>query len=142
MSKRAAASVLAIVALGLVASVVLISQNNWTVELSSTQTLAGGLQVTDVKVGSGAEPQPGQKIKVHYVGKLTSGTVFDQGDISFAFDRGQVIKGWDEGLKGMKVGGERNLRIPPALAYGSAGTPGGPIPPDATLLFSVKLLAV
>mmetsp|Transcript_36614 Transcript_36614/g.73881 ORF Transcript_36614/g.73881 Transcript_36614/m.73881 type:complete len:145 (-) Transcript_36614:163-597(-) len=143
MSRKGAIAATAIVALGLVACTVVISNASWKVELQgTTQTLSNGLQITDVKEGSGASPVAGDKIKVHYVGKLTNGKTFDQGTISFAFDQGQVIKGWDEGLKGMKVGGERNLRIPPQLGYGSRGTPGGPIPPDATLLFNVKLIAV
>mmetsp|Transcript_39650 Transcript_39650/g.97456 ORF Transcript_39650/g.97456 Transcript_39650/m.97456 type:complete len:151 (-) Transcript_39650:464-916(-) len=107
-----------------------------------TQTLADGLQIEDIEIGSGQSPQIGDKIKVHYTGKLVSGEVFDSGDISFQFGEGQVIKGWDEGLKGMKVGGQRKLVIPPSLGYGHAGTPGGPIPPDAVLHFDVKLLSV
>mmetsp|Transcript_4632 Transcript_4632/g.10260 ORF Transcript_4632/g.10260 Transcript_4632/m.10260 type:complete len:124 (-) Transcript_4632:19-390(-) len=79
-------------------------------------------------------------LQVHYTGKLKDGQVFDSGDISFAFGQGQVIKGWDQGLLGMRQGGERKLVIPPELAYGKAGTPGGPIPPDATLYFDVKLI--
>mmetsp|Transcript_18167 Transcript_18167/g.28174 ORF Transcript_18167/g.28174 Transcript_18167/m.28174 type:complete len:147 (-) Transcript_18167:154-594(-) len=146
MSRKAAIAATSIVALGLVACAVIVSQASWTTTTTelqgTTQTLANGLEITDVKQGTGASPSPGDNIKVHYVGKLTNGKIFDQGDINFAFDRGQVIKGWDQGLKGMKVGGERNLRIPPSLGYGSRGTPGGPIPGDATLLFNVKLLAV
>jgi FKBP-type peptidyl-prolyl cis-trans isomerase len=105
------------------------------------QTLAGGLKVLDVSEGSGAVARPGDKVKVHYSGKLTNGKVFDSGDISFVVGQGQVIKGWDEGIPGMKVGGKRKLVIPPALAYGSAGA-GGVIPPNAQLNFDVKLLSV
>jgi len=85
-------------------------------------------------------------VKVHYTGWLTNGKKFDSsaGGQPFAFmlGAGQVIKGWDEGVAGMKVGGKRQLRIPPELAYGAGGTPGGPIPPNATLIFDVQLLDV
>jgi FKBP-type peptidyl-prolyl cis-trans isomerase FkpA len=83
---------------------------------------------------------------VHYTGWLTSGKKFDSSvggaPFSFPLGGGQVIKGWDEGVAGMKVGGKRQLRIPPALGYGEQGTPGGPIPPNATLIFDVQLVGI
>ena len=110
--------------------------------LGKTQFLAGGLEVIDKKEGSGEAATAGKTVKVQYSGKLDNGKVFDSGDISFPLGAGHVIKGWDMGVAGMKVGGERKLVIPPALAYGAAGTPGGPIPPNARLTFDVKLLNV
>ncbi len=104
-----------------------------------------GLQYWDIKVGTGAEARSGQKVKVHYTGWLTSGKRFDSsvGGAPFPFriGGGDVIKGWDEGVVGMKVGGKRQLRIPPDLAYGAKGYP-GVIPPNATLIFDVQLVDV
>lgn len=110
------------------------------------------LQVTDVKVGAGAEATPGKTVSVHYTGWLYSesaadhhGRQFDSSrggqPFSFALGAGSVIKGWDQGVAGMKVGGQRTLVIPPSLAYGSAGYPGS-IPGNATLVFDVELLNV
>jgi FKBP-type peptidyl-prolyl cis-trans isomerase len=106
-----------------------------------------GLQYWDIKVGVGAVAKSGDKVKVHYTGWLTTGKKFDSSvdansPFDFTIDAGDVIKGWDEGVTGMKVGGKRQLRIPPNLGYGASGTPGGPIPPNATLIFDVRLLAV
>ena len=108
------------------------------------RTLAGGLKVTDIKVGSGPMAESGSTVAVHYTGWLTDGTKFDSSldrgqPISFAIGSGQVIRGWDEGLKGMRVGGKRKLTIPSALAYGAEGRP-PVIPPDATLVFEVELM--
>ena len=106
-----------------------------------------GLQYWDIRVGTGAVAKSGDKVKVHYTGWLTTGKKFDSSvDANSPFDftigAGDVIKGWDEGVTGMKVGGKRQLRIPPELGYGASGTPGGPIPPNATLIFDIRLLAV
>jgi FKBP-type peptidyl-prolyl cis-trans isomerase FkpA len=97
-------------------------------------------------VGTGDEARTGQRVTVHYTGWLTNGTKFDssrdRGDpFAFALGRGQVIHGWDEGVAGMRVGGQRRLIIPPDLGYGARGA-GGVIPPNATLVFDVELLKV
>jgi FKBP-type peptidyl-prolyl cis-trans isomerase len=109
-------------------------------------TTASGLQYWDIAVGSGATAVAGSMVKVHYSGFLTTGEKFDssrdRGEaFSFPLGTGQVIKGWDEGVAGMKVGGQRQLRIPPSLGYGASGA-GGAIPPNATLIFDVELLDV
>lgn len=105
------------------------------------------LDVTDEVVGTGTVAAAGDSVTVNYVGTLTDGTVFDasanhgsQG-FTFTLGAGQVIKGWDEGIVGMKVGGKRKLVIPPSLAYGANGM-AGVIPPNATLTFEVELLNV
>jgi FKBP-type peptidyl-prolyl cis-trans isomerase len=107
---------------------------------------ASGLEYWDIKVGTGAVAQTGQHVKVDYTGWLTNGKKFDSSvgtgkPFDFMLGASQVIKGWDEGVVGMKVGGKRQLRIPPDLAYGSAGYPGA-IPPNATLIFDVQLVDV
>jgi FKBP-type peptidyl-prolyl cis-trans isomerase len=109
-------------------------------------TTASGLQYWDIVVGTGATAAPGNTVKVHYSGFLTTGAKFDSSrdrgePFLFPLGAGQVIKGWDEGVAGMKVGGQRQLRIPPELGYGPAGA-GGVIPPNATLIFDVELLDV
>ena len=109
-------------------------------------TTPSGLQYWDIVVGSGTTAEPGNAVKVHYSGFLTNGQKFDSSrdrgePFSFPLGAGQVIKGWDEGVAGMKVGGQRQLRIPPQLGYGAAGA-GGAIPPNATLIFDVELLEV
>jgi FKBP-type peptidyl-prolyl cis-trans isomerase len=107
----------------------------------------GGLHVKDVKVGKGPAAEAGDVLTMLYKGTLKDGKVFDEnmgGDkppFAFRLGAGQVIKGWDEGLAGMKVGGERILTIPSDLAYGSKGA-GGVIPPDAQLTFDVKMLRI
>ena len=110
------------------------------------QTTASGLQYEDLVVGDGAEAQAGQQVKVHYTGWLTDGTKFDSSldrgtPFGFALGGGMVIRGWDEGVQGMKIGGKRKLVIPPEIGYGARGA-GGVIPPNATLVFEVELLSV
>ena len=105
-----------------------------------------GLKYTDEQVGTGAVATPGKTAVVHYTGWLLDGTKFDSSrdrnqPFSFPLGAGQVIKGWDEGVAGMKVGGKRTLVVPPALGYGARGA-GGVIPPNATLKFEVELLDV
>jgi FKBP-type peptidyl-prolyl cis-trans isomerase len=105
-----------------------------------------GLQYWDIKVGTGEEAKEGSQVKVHYTGWFTDGKKFDSSvdanqPYQFTLGKGEVIKGWDEGVTGMKVGGKRQLRIPPELAYGEAGYK-TIIPPNATLIFDVQLLAV
>jgi peptidylprolyl isomerase len=104
-----------------------------------------GLRITDLEIGSGAEAVSGEMVSVNYRGTLTNGKEFDssygRGPFQFPLGAGRVIRGWDEGVAGMKVGGKRKLVIPPDLAYGSRGA-GGVIPPDATLIFEVELLGV
>lgn len=108
-------------------------------------TTSDGLQYWDIKVGDGATAKSGQKVTVNYTGWLTNGKQFDSSvgkkPFSFKLDNNEVIKGWDEGVAGMKVGGKRQLRIPPELGYGSRGFP-GVIPPNSTLVFDVELLGV
>ena len=112
----------------------------------SSTTTSTGLVIEELALGDGAEASAGQSVKVHYTGWLTDGRKFDsskdRGDpFVFPLGAGHVIRGWDEGVAGMKVGGKRKLTIPPALGYGARGA-GGVIPPNATLLFEVELLKV
>jgi FKBP-type peptidyl-prolyl cis-trans isomerase len=107
---------------------------------SSPTTPEDPLVIEDLVVGTGATATAGSRLNVHYVGTFTSGAVFDQGDYSFVLGTGAVIAGWDQGLVGMKVGGQRRLTIPPSLAYGTTGR--GVIPPNTTLVFVVDLLSI
>ena len=107
---------------------------------------ARGLEYWDIKIGTGAVAASGQHLKVDYTGWLTNGKKFDSSvgtgkPFDFVLGAGQVIKGWDEGVAGMKVGGKRQLRIPPDLAYGEKGYP-GVIPANSTLIFDVRLVEV
>lgn len=108
-------------------------------------TADSGLQYEDIVVGTGEEARPGMVVTAHYTGTFKDGKVFDSSvtrgkPFEFTLGAGQVIKGWDEGIAGMKVGGKRKLVVPPELGYGSAGI--GPIPPNTTLYFEVELLGV
>ncbi len=105
------------------------------------------MKIEIIKEGSGREASNGDRIKVHYIGKLENGDKFDSSldretPFNFNLGTGEVIKGWDLGVSGMKVGEKRKLTIPSDLGYGEAGTPGGPIPPNAILIFEIELLAI
>jgi peptidylprolyl isomerase len=112
---------------------------------TNLQTTPSGLQYAIDQPGTGPKPQAGQTVTVHYTGWLTNGTKFDSSrdrgePFPFGIGRGEVIKGWDEGVADMKVGEKRTLVIPPALGYGEQGS--GPIPANATLVFKIELLGV
>lgn len=121
------------------------SANNASVQGTSSSSRSDGLIISDITVGTGKEAKTGDTVKMHYLGTLEDGTKFDS-----SYDRGQpfttqigvgqVIKGWDEGVPGMKVGGKRKLTIPYQLAYGEQGY--GPIPPKATLIFEMELVDI
>ncbi len=122
----------------------------WSSSLMAATTTPSGLKIDDTVVGAGAEAVKGKSVSVHYTGWLqengTKGNKFDSSvdrgqPFNFNLGAGQVIKGWDEGVAGMKVGGKRTLTIPSELGYGTAGAPGA-IPPNATLVFDVELLGV
>jgi FKBP-type peptidyl-prolyl cis-trans isomerase FkpA len=105
----------------------------------------GGVSIEELRVGGGATATSGKIVSAHYTGRFPDGAKFDSSydagaPIEFLLGAGKVIKGWDIGIEGMRVGGKRKLTIPPELAYGARG--GGPIPPNATLVFDVELMAV
>lgn len=109
-------------------------------------TTTSGLIIEDIETGTGEVAAKGLMVTVHYTGWLTDGTKFDSSKdrndpFNFPLGAGHVIRGWDEGVQGMQVGGKRKLTIPPALGYGTRGA-GGVIPPNATLVFEVELLKV
>ncbi len=123
-----------------------VSSTDIAPEKAEIITTKSGLKFQDLVVGTGDEAVSKQRVTVNYRGTLEDGTLFDQSygraPFSFILDGGQVIKGWDEGVQGMKIGGKRRLLIPSRLGYGETGTPGGPIPPNAALIFEVELLKV
>ena len=111
------------------------------------KSTASGVQYWDITVGTGTQASSGKTVKVNYTGWLTNGKKFDSSvdrgtPFSFKLGAMQVIKGWDEGVAGMKVGGKRQLKIPPEAGYGAQGVGGGLIPPNSTLVFDVELLDV
>ena len=119
------------------------SKQTPTPSATITQTNMDELKIEDIVVGTGLEAVSGKKVTVNYLGTLTNGTKFDSSydrgvPFSFNLGAGEVIKGWDEGFAGMKVGGKRKLTISPELGYGATGA-GGVIPPNATLIFEVEL---
>ena len=124
-----------------------LTPNVGSATMTNAITTSSGLTYKDIKVGDGAEAKPGQEVTVHYTGRLKQNdqkfdSSVDRGEpFTFALGKGEVIRGWDEGVAGMKIGGERQLIIPAELAYGARGA-GGVIPPNATLIFDVKLLGV
>ncbi|MGA1561379.1 MAG: FKBP-type peptidyl-prolyl cis-trans isomerase [Gammaproteobacteria bacterium] len=112
----------------------------------SEVTTESGLKYEDLVQGDGAEATAGKRVSVHYTGWLTDGSKFDSSvdrnsPFQFSLGAGMVIRGWDEGVQGMKIGGKRKLTIPPELGYGERGA-GGVIPPNATLVFDVELLEI
>lgn len=123
-----------------------VDKNEIVVENNESITMNEELKIEDLVVGTGEEAVVGKNISVHYTGTLTDGTKFDSSKdrnmpFEFTLGVGQVIQGWDQGFKGMKVGGKRKLTIPASMGYGSQGA-GGVIPPNATLIFEVELLDV
>lgn len=133
-------------ALGLAATAGCASQQETKASDTSAKKEApvADLKIEDLQVGTGAEAKAGMRVNVHYTGWLTDGQKFDSSldrgqPFTFTLGGGQVIKGWDQGVQGMKVGGKRKLTIPPELGYGARGA-GGVIPPNATLVFEVELL--
>jgi FKBP-type peptidyl-prolyl cis-trans isomerase len=148
-----------VIALMMIAGMIVSAQDSGAQTKTATAPAAGGptkvtgegtktpdgLQYWDIKVGTGRTAEKGLRVRVHYTGWLTNGKKFDSSvggqPFPFRIGSGDVIRGWDLGVAGMKVGGQRQLRIPPDLAYGAKGYP-GVIPPNATLIFDVQLLGV
>jgi FKBP-type peptidyl-prolyl cis-trans isomerase FkpA len=133
------------VAVGAIALIVIIAMKVFGPR-GINETKENGIVIKDLVLGKGAEAVPGKNIKVHYVGTLENGREFDNSikrkqPFTFPLGAGRVIKGWDLGFEGMRVGGKRKLTIPGDLAYGEKGA-GDVIPPDATLIFEVELLDV
>lgn len=129
----------------LVLIVVSACASNVSTTSAPSTTTADGLQIQDTLIGTGTEAKPGMNLSMQYNGMLTDGTVFDSSykrgqPFAFTLGAGRVIKGWDEGVVGMKVGGKRRLTIPPQLGYGAQGYP-PVIPANATLIFDIELVA-
>ena len=122
------------------------TESNSLGQAMKTTTTPSGLKITELIIGTGEEATSGKTVSVNYKGNLESGKEFDssygRGPFNFPLGAGRVIKGWDEGVEGMRVGGKRELTIPPNLGYGERGAGGGVIPPNATLIFEVELLKV
>ena len=146
MAACAAIATISIVSTGFL----IMSNDNASAQSGKPVTTSSGLQMIDTQAGTGASPKQGQTAVVHYTGYLNDngnkGKKFDSSvdrgqPFEFPIGQGRVIKGWDEGVASMKVGGKRTLIIPPALGYGESGA-GGVIPPNATLIFDVELLGV
>ena len=115
------------------------------VDLAASSRTAGGVRWRDLQAGTGAEVRAGQRVRVHYRGTLADGTLFDENEadetpLSFRLGQGEVIRGWDEGVAGMRIGGTRQLVIPPELGYGGSGR--GAIPGNAILVFTVTVVGV
>jgi FKBP-type peptidyl-prolyl cis-trans isomerase len=127
-------------AFGLISALVLAAFLPACGSSSSTSPSDGTLGIQDLTVGTGATVVNGDTVTVTYVGTLTNGTQFDAGTFTFRVGAGTVIKGWDQGLPGMRVGGKRRLTVPPSLGYGSQAN--GAIPANSTLMFDITLLAI
>lgn len=110
------------------------------INLASMTRTSSGLYYEDIAMGSGDPAAAGNEVDVAYTGWLTDGTTFDSGAFSFVLGAGQVVRGFDEGVTGMRVGGVRRIIIPPALGYGSQGS--GPVPPDSIMIFRIELRSI